>query len=251
MATPYGGGYSTFTDALSRLRTQKAAISGRGPSKSEVAGVIEAQARTADERLARKQELNQQEEMIRLQKESQAESKRQFEEKLAFDAETKEMQRQAAREAQKPTIGSVVGSAGSGAAAGAMIGSVIPGLGTGIGAAVGGVVGAVSGGSWICSEVHKHEKWKLSEQKALIKLMKWAYVHQKEEFMQYQKHGPEIIKRVTEPLALKEKFLVPIVDLVQEGKMKEAYLIYRSFTRKLAKELMPEAYEEYKEAVNG
>lgn len=218
-----------FNDAVSQLARQKQAVYGRPPSRNEIAGVVEGIAAESDERLSRKKGLDIQEKQVGIQQQAQdlnvqrlAEEKRQADTELQL---AHEAIRRDIKTSRETTGASVAGTVGAGV--GYYFGGPVGGA---VGSAIGATFGKIAGGSsWICSAIHKKEPWKLSQQKCLLKLMRYAKEKHSRNFSLYQKLG--------EKLAIygNKNDILPIIDMVKCGKIEKAYKRYVSMCKNIIK----------------
>ncbi len=138
--------YLNFTEALMEAK-RRAQLQGRPLSSQETTGIVEAQAKTAAEKLLQEKQLGLQEKSVGLQESSLAEQTRQFNEQLAQRKYETEKELEAAKEATKAEAYGTAGSIG-----GAVIGTaLLPGVGTVLGSVGGGSVGKILSGCIIIS----------------------------------------------------------------------------------------------------
>lgn len=210
----------SFNDEITRLSQQKQALSGRAPSRNEIAGLVEGVASGASDRLATSKQLNIQQQAQDLNVQRLAEEKRLADTEIQFAHDATLRDIKSNREETGAQLGGSVLGAG-----GTAYGGPIVGAGA---SAVGSYLGKVAGGSsWICSAIHKEAPWTLTQQKALMKLFRYVYETHKPQFDAYQRIGKQLAK-----FGHKEDIL-PIIKLVKTGDLEKAYQEYYQMCQKI------------------
>lgn len=247
-----------FSDFLTSLQTQRKAVTGRPPSRSEVSGVVAGLAETADIRLSRARSLTLQEKEIEqretLQTERLAESKRQFDENLAQEVRFAEEAQDAAQKASalKGAVGGGVLAAGLGGiaslgAAGAAEVGVFGTLAAGVVNPLIPIVGAIAGfalsESWICTATNVSIGCSVKIDKAMDELKRYAIKNHRDALNFYLKIGPDLTKSFNGDKefyqGIRTKMLLPITEKVAAGDIEGAYQLYKTDTSELIEEYMP------------
>lgn len=247
----------TFTEALMQAK-RKSHLSGRPLSKMEASGIAEGYAAKAGDQAYRLRALTQEKDISeeRLLHEKDIQSKA-LEQQKFLQAETLaqqkelESQRLAQRKREQDDMRDAAESEGrmTGAIGGAIAGGSIGGP---IGAVVGGIVGFVAGGSYLCNTTHKNAGLNKDILRALSRFRAYVLEHHKEPLRFYLKHGPALIKAISEQEKnlqefyknLKENFVIPIVVLSDSSHQEEAYQVYTKTTSELIKKYLPDVYDE-------
>jgi hypothetical protein len=159
---------------------------------------------------------------------------------------------------EQKTVGGLVGGAPTGAAVGFVAGGPVgAAVGGAIGGIIGGITGFVSDASWICTETNKVvgmtdeaiDSMNILREYALEKHSGWMRF--------YLTKGPKLVKAINKKEAdlpdlyerIKVIMLNPVSDLIQNGKVEEAYRIYKMVAILLFHQYTPEIEcEEYQEA---
>lgn len=224
-----------FNDAITRLSQQKQALSGRAPSRNEIAGLVEGVAAGANERLTQSKQLDIQQQGQDLNVQKLAEEKRLADTEIQFAHDAAKRDIDARRQETGAGVGALVGT-GVGYYFGGPVGGVVV-------SAVGSMLGKVaSGNSWICSALHEKEPWTISQQKALFKLFKHAHENHTEAFSCYQEIGPELARHG------QKNDVLEIIKIVQAGETERAYEGYMAMCKQIITEHMPELLSVYEEA---
>ena len=159
-------------------------------------------------------------------------------------------------------LGSVAGGAIGGGITGGIMAGAMAGTAamswSGPGAIIGAVVGAIIGGvsailsSWICTEIDKAKPLSETENEALSKLRRYAIKNHKEDARAYLKNGYLLIQNSSLDLdSLKIELVDKCCELVNEGKMKEAFEHYKKVVIDLCKENDFDVRELYQEVRHG
>jgi hypothetical protein len=168
---------------------------------------------------------------------------------------------------------SFVGKVGGGAAGGAAIGSIVPGVGTAIGAGIGATVGLIdwsvneggqmfregynstigkiTGSTWLCTEVSNRIGLSEDDHVSLKKLRRYTLKNHREWLRQYIVKGKKLVREINKQeeelltfyATLKESMVLPIIDLIRNDKLEEAFEMYRDETNKLIRQYAPQLKE--------
>ncbi len=219
-----------FTQAIMSLR-RRAQLQGRPLSQRELTGISEGAASTADERASRLKSLE-------LQKERDAEAKRQYEQNMRYQREQDD---KAEDQQEKQDMWSFIG-------AGFSIGSSVGGPVGGVaGGAVGGLVYGMSSGSFFCTEVD-HMLGLPDGSDSILRRFK-AYVgrNHKEWLGLYLRSAPKAVEQIykenyglTVFRDMKQKMVLPVIELVKDGMMEEAYQVYKEYAGNIIKQYAPQ-----------
>jgi len=245
-----------FTDQLTKFRN-KAQLSGRPASEEEVSGIAQGYAAEASNRLNAAKSLEQQDEVLRIQRQKEKDMKRFAAARMEADekARTESLLMTGAAgllgtNVGRQAIGATVGGVGDiiGGIYGGITGGGLEAVGQGFSDAASGIAEVASSATWLCSETKRHAEVDDKEWRWLKNFRRYTRENHHICFDYYMRIGKKLARTITEQKGsgvwkkIRDELARPVIAHTYFGKLEPAFIHYREYTLDLIDEFLPKLY---------